>query len=130
MARAWNTFVYTTTLAAESAPARRDRHQPGTVPLPTPLPSMLVVRIPNPRTMNDPKVKIENEVAALAVVRASASKAQLPVADVYAWSGEGWGWMIMEHLSGSYHFKQCYTSSKLLFCFQAPPCIVSGMTCL
>jgi hypothetical protein len=90
-----NAFVCCTHLrASTSAPVTRPK-QPGTVPLPTPTPEKLIVRIANPATGDDPKVKTENEVAALALLRESTYKSVLPVADVYAWSSEGWGWMVL-----------------------------------
>jgi hypothetical protein len=95
-----NTFVYCTHLVTSTSTSVTRSKQPGTVPLPTPTPEKVIVRIANPATGDDPKVKTENEVAALALVRENTDKSVLPVADVYAWSSEGWGWMVLEHLPG------------------------------
>lgn len=99
--KGFNTFVHVVHVKGR-VPDHVPRPQsPGAVRLLDPVPAQLVVRIPNPRTQDDPRIKMENEVAALALVRSSTPTSVLPVPDIYAWSGEGWGWMVMELLPGA-----------------------------
>jgi hypothetical protein len=95
-----NTFVIVATLGTLPSPLLYRPAQPGTVELPNPLPAKLVVRIANPATMDNPARKIENEVAAIALLHASTSKTATPVANLYAWSKDGPAWMVMEFMDG------------------------------
>jgi hypothetical protein len=63
----------------------------------------IVMRLSNPAAMLDEEVRVENEVAALALMRrALASAPRRVVPRVYAWepAKEGCGWIAQEYLEG------------------------------
>ncbi|KAI5197064.1 hypothetical protein AUEXF2481DRAFT_43007 [Aureobasidium subglaciale EXF-2481] len=76
--------------------------QAGTSPL-DPSVTKIVIRISNPAAMLDDKVRVENEVAAVALMRrALATTPRTIVPKVYAWkpAGKGSGWIAQEYLEG------------------------------
>lgn len=63
----------------------------------------VVVRLSNPEAMLDEDVRVENEVAALTLMRRALHRlSRQIVPKVYAWQGSktGFGWIVQEHVKG------------------------------
>lgn len=105
----FNNFIYKVELASPALPSSFPSPLPGTVPPPAEGVSTVVIRFSNPiaEGLNNTH-RVQNEIAAQSLARASLAKAGLPnlVPDVYAWSApkfgadgaapdeSGFGWML------------------------------------
>lgn len=75
--------------------------KPGTKPLPQSA-QKIVVRISNPDAMLNNAVRVENEVAAMTLMRDALQFPVRIVPEVYAWNtaAEGPGWIVQEYMRG------------------------------
>ena len=100
----YNNFVYVVHVdlgpSHATKPAQR---QPGTHPIPTDI-DTFIIRLPNPLSGYNDRIRVENEVAALSLAR-DALQANFPafVPRVFGWgSGQlGQGWILEEYMAGS-----------------------------
>ena len=85
------------------APNAQNEPQPGTHRIPPELDSF-IIRLPNPVSGYNDKIRVENEVAALSMAR-EALQIKFPglVPRVFAWGSarHSQGWILQEHMSGS-----------------------------
>lgn len=78
----------------------------------------IVVRLSNPNAMIDEEVRVENEVAAISLMRQALYSYPLEIVPkVFAWQGSkhGLGWIVQEYLPGeqlSLHFSDLQTDKK------------------
>lgn len=79
------------------------QRQPGTHTIPPGL-DTFIIRLPNPVSGYNDKIRVENEVAALSIAR-DALQVKFPgfVPRVFAWGSarHGQGWILQEHMAGS-----------------------------
>ncbi|KAI5865344.1 hypothetical protein GGS23DRAFT_618394 [Durotheca rogersii] len=100
-----NNFVYRLKLSvSDSLPVSRPSHyrRPGTVTLPADA-TDAVIRISNPHALVNENVRVQNEVAAMSLMRdALAGEWEDLVPRVYAWSpsSEGREWIVQEYKQG------------------------------
>jgi hypothetical protein len=101
-----NNFVHLVRLSA-AAPAWGDDHGPAGLPGTSNLPSSVqrvVVRISNPDALLDNTSRVENEVAAVALMRDALSTFTTRIVpNVHAWNtaASGDGWIVQEYMPGS-----------------------------
>ena len=78
------------------------QRQPGTHTIPPGL-DAFIIRLPNPISSYNDKIRVQNEVAALSIAR-DALQAKFPdfVPRVYGWGSarHGHGWILQEHMAG------------------------------
>ena len=78
------------------------QRQPGTHTIPPGL-DAFIIRLPNPISGYNDKIRVQNEVAALSVAR-DALQAKFPgfVPRVFGWGSakHGRGWILQEHMAG------------------------------
>ena len=78
------------------------QRQPGTHSIPPGL-DTFIIRLPNPISGYNDKIRVQNEVAALSIAR-DALQAKFPdfVPRVYGWGSarNGHGWILQEHMAG------------------------------
>ncbi|KAK9426447.1 putative Aminoglycoside phosphotransferase domain-containing protein [Seiridium unicorne] len=103
-----NNFVYQIDLSVDNtgnAPPAVDRLKPGTIPLPTNI-RKAVIRISNPLALVNHETRVENEVAAMTLMRdALSSLTDQLVPQVYDWASSSnsnsiLGFILQEYKSG------------------------------
>ncbi|KAK5656969.1 hypothetical protein OQA88_3492 [Cercophora sp. LCS_1] len=99
-----NSFVYIVSLTATDNPPTL-QSQPGVSPLPSSS-TAVVFRLSNPESMLNEAVRVQSEVATMALMRDALSSFETRVIpDVYGWNGssEGTdGWVLMELMPGEF----------------------------
>ena len=99
----YNNFVYAVKIDPEISGAQNPAgRQPGTHTIPSGL-ETFIVRLPNPVSGYNDKIRVENEVAAKTIPR-DAQQAKYPdfVPRVFGWvsAKHGQGWMLQEFMAG------------------------------
>ncbi|KAL9102564.1 MAG: hypothetical protein Q9163_002314 [Psora crenata] len=99
----YNNFVYAVNISLEGPVAHnRARRQPGTHEIPPGL-DLFILRLPNPTSGYNNKIRVENEVAALSIAR-DALQAKFPgfIPRVFGWGSAKYdqGWILQEHMAG------------------------------
>lgn len=100
----YNNFVYAVNINLEASGAQNQaQQQPGTHPIPPGL-DTFIIRLPNPVSGYNDKIRVENEVAALSIAR-DALQAKFPdlIPRVFGWGSArlGQGWILQEHMAGN-----------------------------
>ncbi|KAF2224863.1 phosphotransferase enzyme family-domain-containing protein [Elsinoe ampelina] len=100
----YNNFVYLVEAQIQADTFQRIGTQYGTEPVPTDA-SQFIVRLPNPVSGYNDQVRVENEVASLALGRAALLRNDGTnlVARVFAWGsakGGHQGWIVQEYMPG------------------------------
>ena len=110
MSKAYNNFVHevylaTPTPTTQSIPASMMK-KPGIMPIPSDT-QRLIFRIPNPQANMNERVRVQNEVAAMVLMRAALSATAFDkplIPGVYGWSDNsnvnGVGWILQEFMPG------------------------------
>ena len=99
----YNNFVYAVKISLDGPVTHNQaQRQPGTHTIPPGL-DAFIIRLPNPISGYNDKIRVQNEVAALSIAR-DALQAKFPdfVPRVYGWGSarHGHGWILQEHMAG------------------------------